>query len=445
MYPRVDQSILIMRRKFLFLLFSLLISCTALPQNAAFGKLCADFMEGYRKLELAPASLDYKTNFENIKNSSGLRQQEEFFQSFQKKLEGIKAGVLNASEKIRYAQLMYETNLNLERVKLEKQWNSEGRHIPPDGLHSMSNYKAWYSYYIKYFTSVNISPEEVFTMGEKEVKKVQQQISDLRERLGFPYESSFYTYLHSDTFLLTDKQDILNKYAVIDKSVREGLCKMYPCENIPAIGVMEWPDATATTPPGMYLDKENNSYGKDVFLFNFYGQKHNRRCMEWLYMHEGIPGHHLQSVIRQNIKTSSPLQNEFFYFGNSEGWACYVEDFGKEIGMYKDPYTFLGKWEWDLVRSGRLVMEVGIHYYGWSSEKAMQYWKENIMNQDEIAGREISRITKWAGQALCYKVGALTLKKIAAQKMKKGMSPKDINTYFLNNSDVPLQVLEDAG
>jgi uncharacterized protein (DUF885 family) len=161
-------------------------------------------------------------------------------------------------------------------------------------------------------------------------------------------------------------------------------------------------------------------------------------------MHEGSPGHHLQSVVRRNNKENSPLQNEFFYFGNAEGWACYIEDHGKELGLYENPYTYLGKWEWDLVRSARLVMEVGIHYYGWSFDKAKDYWKENIKGQDEIADREIKRITNWAGQALCYKVGALTIQKIISEKLTKGEDLKKAHELFLVYSDVPLQVLLDS-
>lgn len=423
-----------------FILAFLLCSSVFKGQNS-FELLCKSYVEGYKKLEIPETGLDYKINFENIQNNESLKKQEKFFRDQGKQLGSLNTEKLTFDEKIRLAQLNYEIVINLERITLEKNWNKNGRKIPEGGLHSMPDHKEWYSYYIKHFTSVNISPEEVFEMGQSEVKKVQGQIKALQNKLGFMYESQFYAYLQSDTFYLHDKQQILKEYDKIDKAVRLGLSNLYPTENIPEIGVMEWPNATSSTPPGMYQNKNDNAYGKDVFLFNFSEQKHNRRCMEWLYMHEGIPGHHLQSVIRRNKAVISSLQNEFFYFGNSEGWACYVEDFGKEIGMYKDDYEYLGKWEWDLVRSARLVMEVGIHYYGWSKEKAMEYWKENIKNQDEIAEREINRITNWAGQALCYKVGALTIKKIAAAKMKKGANLKEVNTFLLNFSDVPLQVL----
>jgi uncharacterized protein (DUF885 family) len=422
---------------FLFISLNLLQA-----QTIAFNKFCTDFIKGYNELDIPAIDLDYKVNFSTITNTDELKKQETFFLDYSKQLTKLDIKKLKSEEQLRYRQLTYEISMNMERIDLEKKWSAEGRKIPDNGLHGMSNYKVWYSYYIKRFTSVDITPEQVFAMGESEVKKIQQEIKTIETKLGYTDDKSFYKYLKSDTFYLKDKEQILKTYAEIDKTVRKNLDKLFPKYNVPEVGVMEWSNATASTPPGMYLDKENNAYGKDIFQYNFYGQKHNTRAMEWLYMHEAIPGHHLQFVARHNNnKDSSALKNNFFYFGNAEGWACFVEDYGKEMGLYQSNYTYLGKWQWDLVRSARLVMEVGIHYYGWSHEKAMQYWKDNIKGQDEIADREITRITNWAGQALCYKVGALTIKKIIWQKLKQENSLINVHQFLLAHSDFPLQVL----
>jgi uncharacterized protein (DUF885 family) len=432
-------------RVYFFIFFSLVSFSQLQAQTIQFKSLCTDFINGYNELAIPPTELDYKANFSNIKNAVELQKQEVFFFDYTKRLHKLDVKKLSAEEKLRYNQLAYELAMNTERISLEKKWNTEGRKTPDNGLHALSNYKDWYTYYIKHFTSVNISPEQVFAIGESEVKKIQQEIKNIETKLGYINDDLFYTYLHNDTFYLKDKAQILQAYAQIDKTVRKNLYKLFPKYEIAEIGVMEWPNATANTPPGMYLDKENNAYGKDIFEFNFYGQIHNKRAMEWLYMHEAIPGHHLQFVVRNNTTDSSALKNNFFYFGNAEGWACYIEDYGKEMGLYQNDYTYLGKWQWDLVRSARLVMEVGIQYYGWSREKTMQYWKDNIKGQDEIADREITRITNWAGQALCYKVGALTIKKIVEQKLKQVNSMVDAHQFLLIHNDFPLQVLAEQG
>jgi uncharacterized protein (DUF885 family) len=191
----------------------------------------------------------------------------------------------------------------------------------------------------------------------------------------------------------------------------------------------------------MYINRSSNAYGKDVFQFNFFTKKYNKRAIEWLYMHEAIPGHHLQFSIG---KQHNVFEELFYYPGNFEGWGCYVEYFGKDVGLFKEPYSYLGKWEWDLVRSARLVIDVGIHYYGWNREKALQYWKQTIPDQDDIAEREVTRVTNWPGQALSYKVGASRIFKMQAEWEKKypGKPLREFYQRFLSMGRLPLSVIE---
>jgi uncharacterized protein (DUF885 family) len=135
----------------------------------------------------------------------------------------------------------------------------------------------------------------------------------------------------------------------------------------------------------------------------------------------------------------------FLYPGNFEGWACYVEYFGKDLGLYQNPYSELGKWEWDLVRSVRVVIDVGIHYYGWDFNKAMAFWKANIAGQDEIAEREITRITNWPGQVLSYKVGAhkiMEMKEKYREQQGNKFDVRKFNTLYISLGMVPLEIME---
>ncbi|MBC7861768.1 MAG: DUF885 domain-containing protein [Bacteroidia bacterium] len=417
--------------------FSLLIFFfygQAFSQNIAFQNLCNDFLKGYQALDIPATGLDYKENFASIKNAEELKKQEVFFTGIRTKLDTKNKQEFSKEEALRFKQLNYETSMNLERIELEKKWNEAGRKIPEGGLFKN---KDWYKHYVKHFTSRNISPEEIHVFGKTEVKKIQKQIDSVRILLKFKNEKEFYAHLQNDTFFLKDKTSILNAYKKIDSTVRKNVTKLFSLFGIPEIAVMEWPDANVNTPPGMYLNKDQNPYGKDVFQYNFYGTKHSKRAMEWLYMHEGIPGHHFQSIFRNTFKGDS-LQNRFFYFGSVEGWACYIEEYGKEMGLYQSTYSYLGKLQWDLVRSSRLVMETGIHYYGWSREEALKYWKENIKGQDEIAEREVTRITNWPAQSLCYKIGAMSIQKIIK---KSKLNLKDAHQFVLQHCDFPLEVL----
>lgn len=422
----------------------ILLATLLLWQQAAHAQDFAAFMKkfatSYRALNIPGLTLGYREYFEQIADSANLKSQEVFFKQIMTQLPVYKK--LTRQDALYQKHIAYETENNLQRIALELKWVADGRPIPQGGLYHLAQRKDWYIFFIKRFTSIDITPEEVYRLGIVETERVKKEIAALQQKTGFADTKLFYKHLQQDGFYLHDKEDILNVYNAIDSTVRHNLKAFINTAPLPPIDAMEWPGADGNTPPGIYLSRDYNSYGKDVFQFNFWGRKHSKRSMEWLYMHEAVPGHHLQSVVRRNIQAPD-FQSEFSYPGNFEGWACYVEYYGKSIGLYQDIYSELGKWEWDLVRSVRLVLDVGIHYYGWNREKAMQYWKENIHGQDNIADREITRITNWPGQALSYKVGAYKIEQAKKIASVHGLTQQEFHRNFLEMSYFPLQIAMD--
>jgi uncharacterized protein (DUF885 family) len=395
------------------------------------------FINGYTKLNIPDMEYDYHDYFKSIPDADALSRQEVFFAEQEQKLKTIKA---NKQQKLDYDHIAYEINFNRERTRLEKQWVNDGRKIPEGGLHQLNNYKDWYKYFIKKFTGTNMKPEEVYALGKIEVSKVQNEIKKIRLALGYADSIAFYMHLQADSFYITDKTKLIKGFEEIDSTVRKHLNSFVENNDLSPVYAMEWPGAGQYTPPGIYLNRNSNAYGKDVFQFNFYGNKYNRRAMEWLYMHEAIPGHHLQSVYRKEDE----LQSLFLYPGNFEGWACYVEYYGKDVGLFSDPYSYLGKWEWDLVRSARVVLDVGIHYYGWTHEQAINYWKTTIPGQDDIAEREITRVTNWCSQTLSYKIGAHYLMQMREQWLKTYPleSIKEFHLQYLRAGIRPPEVIK---
>jgi len=138
---------------------------------------------------------------------------------------------------------------------------------------------------------------------------------------------------------------------------------------------------------------------------------------------------------------NSEVQKQFYYLGLSEGWAAYTEELGKQLGVYKTPYDELGKWEWDIVRSVRVPMEVGINYYGWTDEQALAFWKKNITGQDDIAMREIARVKRWPAQSITYKYGALQIMQWKATLQKREGKRFDIKQFhdkILQHGSLPI-------
>jgi uncharacterized protein (DUF885 family) len=430
-----------MNKKLLSLLIAAVITCSFNPQDK-FRDFTKRFAKEWLEAGIPEFTYDYREYFNTIPDQKNIDKQLMFFHDYSHQILQFDRGHLIPEQQIVYDHISYEIAFNITRLKLEKQWTKAGRRIPLNGLYSLSNYKEWYTCFIQKFTSLDTSPEEIMSFGLEEVKRVNHEIDQIRIRNGFRDMDSFYKHLNSDHFYFTDKTDILKAFAHTDSCVRANLKQFAGKTNIPEIYPMEWPEAGQFTPPGIYLNKKDNAYGKDVFQYNFYGGKYNKRAIDWIYMHEGIPGHHLQSTLREN--NSDEIQALFLYPGNFEGWACYVEYFGKELGVYADDYSYLGKWEWDLIRSGRLVLETGIHYFGWSKEKALEFWKANIYGQDEIAEREVTRVTNWPGQALTYKLGAKFIfdlrSKIKSEFVQ--ISEADFNRCLLNFGMRPLPVIE---
>lgn len=432
-----------MRIFFCFLLWLLLpILCCTAQQTKDVTNLLNNYIEGVESLEIPAFTYDYRTYFQRIPERAKLETQKQFFSNFSADLSIITRKNLSANDNIALDHLHYECAFQLDRINLELAWEAKGREIPGGGLYDFHQKEKWYAHFIQKFTTLQISPEEIMAFGMQEVSRINGEIDQIRKKNRFASLEEMYVFLHHDSFFLTDKKLIHEAFGKVDSIARRSMDLYVGEVSIPEVYPMEWPGAGAHTPPGIYLHRSQNAYGKDVFQYNFYGERYNKRMIDWLYMHEAIPGHHLQSSIRAE-KNPDVLQEQSIYPGNFEGWACYVEYQGRALGLMKDDFSYVGWLEWDLVRSARLVMEAGIHHAGWSKELAHKFWKDHIFGQDEIADREITRVTNWPGQALSYKLGARFISELFAKE--KAQSPAntqaDMHLTFLQMGMRPLPVI----
>jgi len=217
--------------------------------------------------------------------------------------------------------------------------------------------------------------------------------------------------------------------------IRKNLHKLFEITDVPDFDIIAATNGPITMTPGVYQSGR--------FVYDFSDGRQNVRVMDFLLIHEGIPGHHYQYSLRSKNKKNKPaFTQNVSYSGDTEGWAAYAESLGKELGLYQGPETELSKWEWDVVRSLRLMLDVGIHYYGWSTDKAFAFWNENIKGQDDIAYREITRVIYWPGQSLAYKIGARKIEEFKNRLHITDSTLKKFHSVFLSFSGMPLEITE---
>ncbi len=419
-----------------FGLCMLWVSFSASGQQQKFEEFSKDFVSGYQALHIPDLELSYVSGLEHIGSAESVQKQIDFFQSVKTKLTAFKITGLSSSQKTDYQLVKYETGLNLERLALEQQWlkNKPGE-IPTGGIITVPNGKEWYAYLLKRWVIDYVTPDQIYQFGLGEVKRVQGHIETVRKQTGLS-EDDFYKHLKDSSFFISDPKKVQQAFENTKVVVYSNLHNIFNDATIPPLKIEQGASKQLAQTPGYY--------DSNTFYYNLFDKPYNKRQVDWLFIHEAVPGHHYQSSIAAATKVS-PVQQLFFYYGFVEGWGAYAEELGKDLGVYKTPYDELGKWEWDIVRSVRVPLDVGLNYYGWTDQQALDFWKKNIRGQDDIAMREIARIRRWPAQVVTYKYGALQLlhwKQELQQKQGSRFDIKDFHDRVLNHGLLPLFMIK---
>ena len=361
--------------------------------------------------------------------------QEFFFGEVRDKIKNFNRKDLTPDQKVEYDLISYFGKLHSERIALEKAWSP----LKPDvlsleGLKNIPLGKKWYEHFLHRWIDLQADPDELFAFGLKEIEKVKKCIKQVQIRSGYS-ESEFNDFIESDTFYIEDPAAIKEAFFAFDLKIQPMLPDYFPAiKSIPEVAIREGDINDLAQVPGYY---RNNT-----FYYNHFGKPFNNRQVKWLYMHEANPGHHYEVSLRNDVM-KSPLQNIFRSLGYSEGWAAYVEEIGYEIGAYENIYDELGKWEWDIIRSVRVPLDVGLNYYGWSDDKALEFWKKHIHQKDDIGLREIARMKRWPCQVITYKYGADKILQWKAKLIRdKNLTLFEFHKKLLQYGPLPFSVLE---
>ena len=317
------------------------------------------------------------------------------------------------------------------------------------GASAMPNGEAYYAYLVRYFTTLDDeTADRIHNRGLNEVARIRKEMKAIIEEVKF--DGSFDEFLH---FLRTDPQfypktadELLKEAAWIAKRTDGKLPAFfgklprqpYSVEPVPAELA---PNYTA----GRYSPAPPGSDRGGQYWVNTYAL--NTRTLYQLValtLHEGVPGHHLQISLAYEIEGAPEFRKQYYPHAFGEGWGLYSEKLGVEMGMYKTPYDHFGRLSYEMWRACRLVVDTGIHAFGWSRQKAVNYLAANTALSLHEVGTEIDRYIAWPGQALAYKMGELTIWELRAKAEKTLGDKFDIRTFHdavLVQGGVPLEVL----
>ncbi|ABZ78767.1 protein of unknown function DUF885 [Shewanella halifaxensis HAW-EB4] len=311
----------------------------------------------------------------------------------------------------------------------------------PDG-------KAFYENRVRYYTTLDMTSDEVHQLGLQEVKRIRAEMQQIIEQVGF--EGNFAEFLD---FLRTDPQfypktaeELLKEAAFIAKKADAMLPKYfgklprqpYGIEPVPAEIA---PKYTTGRYSGSSRDDEPGYYWVNTYALD----KRPLYEMEALTLHEAVPGHHLQISLNQELTDLPNFRRYSYISAFGEGWGLYSEYLGLEAGFYQDPYSNFGRLTYEMWRAARLVVDTGMHAKGWTRQQAIDFMASNTALSMHNVNTEIDRYINWPGQALSYKIGELTIKRLRAQTEAELGGDFDIRAFHdavLANGSVPMSILE---
>ncbi len=319
------------------------------------------------------------------------------------------------------------------------------------GISAIPNGRAYYEQRIAYFTSLDMPPEEVFQTGQKEVARIRAEMDNIIKELEF--EGSFDDFLH---FLRTDKQfyattpkQLLKEASYIAKKIDGKLPEYFNTLPRLSYGVQPVPAAIAPNyTGGRYSPGSAKNHLAGNYWVNTYKlESRPLYVLPALTLHEAVPGHHLQIALAEEMEEQPAFRQQTYLSAFGEGWALYCEWLGKEMEIYETPYEEFGSLTYEMWRACRLVVDVGMHYKGWTREKALEFLSSNTALSLHECNTEIDRYIGWPGQAVSYKIGELKireLRKLAEKKLGTAFNIREFHEVILKNGSVPLFVLEEV-
>jgi uncharacterized protein (DUF885 family) len=318
------------------------------------------------------------------------------------------------------------------------------------GISAIPEGKAYYAYLAKQWTTTDMTPDEIFALGEKEVARIRSEMEKVKEQVGFKGDlKAFFKHVNENEPKLRpykDPKEVVANFNAIHEKMKPSLAKQFDMTPKTPFEVRRTEAFREASASAEYNPGSLDNGRSGIFYVPIPDvKKYNNFQDESLFLHEAIPGHHYQISLQQENKNLPSFRRNLWYGAYGEGWALYTEGLGKEFGLYTDPYQYFGRLGGEMHRAIRLVVDVGLHTKGWTREQAIKYDLDNEADSEEGITAEIERYMAIPAQALSYKVGEqriLALKNKAKTALGEKFNIQKFHNEMLNEGCVPIAILE---
>ncbi|QDP03030.1 DUF885 domain-containing protein [Thalassotalea sp. PS06] len=317
------------------------------------------------------------------------------------------------------------------------------------GLSDLPNGKAWYEYQIETNTTLPLTAEELHEFGQQEVARILAEMNKVKAQVEFDGDlKAFFKFLQEDEqFYWNSEEEVVAAYTDIKEDINKRLPKLFevfPKADYEVRAVEAF--RAASSAGASYQSPAPDGSRPGIFYINTHNLKAQPKfILETLSIHEASPGHHFQITIQQEVKDLPMFRKFGGYTVFSEGWALYAESLGKELGLFTDPYQWYGRLSDEQLRAMRLVVDTGLHAFGWTREQAIDFMAQNSSLAMSDIEAEVERYISIPGQALSYKTGQRAIRDLrnqASAELGENFDVRKFHTQVLIDGALPMPILE---
>jgi uncharacterized protein (DUF885 family) len=316
------------------------------------------------------------------------------------------------------------------------------------GMWSLPDGTARYAYKAKSSTTTEMSPEEIHQLGLSEVARIEGQMLQTAQKLGYQDLKSFNKAVADNPALHPkSRQEIIDLYQKYTDQMYTQLTQQFgvlPKGKVEIKPVEEFREKGASAAAYMPGSPDGKRLGRVMVNTGDFAHR-SIIDIETTALHEGVPGHHMQLTIAQEIAGLPDFRQQGNYTAYAEGWALYSERLGEELGFYKDPYSYYGHLQDEMLRAIRLVVDTGLHYKKWNRQQVVDFFHDHSGIAEVEVQSETDRYIVWPGQALGYKIGQLKileLRDYARKELGNGFDIRKFHDQVLGAGALPMDVLE---